>query len=360
VVSSAEPRHAREQRTDGSRSSRRSSGVRKARNRNLDPVGRRFPRPVRPVRLAPDSGYPSTSTSRTPLSRRPVVGLRAARSNVVGPVRLVFSPGLTTFLDPGGSTSRDPLSRDPGTRSSTVLRSDSARFGWCFPRASRPFSAPKSRFHVPCSRVGRYLVFRRSVSGFGALRSACCPRSLRPFRLPPNSRIPLSRDPLLGLVPLSERGRIGSVGVFPDPLGQFDCRRVRGPRSRVTRYLALPPFAERVRTGCGFPSPYGHFGCRRVRSARFRVPRYLAFAPFVGRSWAASVLRRRVDLDSLSRDARWLHRRRIRLFDGSGRPVCPCRFSRTFRYGTEPHKYFVRETSCRDRLRTTEIYRAPR
>ena len=190
------------------------------------------------------------------------------------------------------------------------------------------------------------MVFRRSVSGFGALRSACCPRSLRPVRLPPSSRIPLPRDPLLGLVPLSERSRTGSVGVFPGPLGQFDCRRVRGPRSRVTRYLALPPFAERTRTGCWFPSLYGHFGCRRVRSARFRVPRYLAFVPFVGRLWAASVLRRRVDLDSLLRDAWLLHRRRTRLFDGSGRPVSPCRFSRKLRYGTKPHKGFVRATRC--------------
>jgi hypothetical protein len=65
-----------------------------------------------------------------------------------------------------------------------------------------------------------------------------------------------------------------------------------------------------------FASLYGQFDCRRVRSARFRVPRYLAFTPFVGRLWAASVLRQCVDLDSLLRDAWWLHRHRIRLATG--------------------------------------------
>jgi hypothetical protein len=111
--------------------------------------------------------------------------------------------------------------------------------------------------------------------------------------------------------------------VVPGPLGQFDCRRVRRAPFSRDPLLGLPPFAERMRTGTVvvFPSLYGQFDCRRVRSDRFRVPRYLAFTPFVGRFWAASVLRQRVDLDSLLRDAWLLHRRRIRLFDGSGRPV---------------------------------------
>ena len=175
----------------------------------MGPAGRRFPQPVRPVRLAPSSGDPGTSSSRTALSRRPVVGLRAALSNVFGPVRLVFSPGLATLLSSEELTSRDPLSRDPATRSSAVLRSDSARFGLRCPRASRPFSAPKSRLRLPRFPVGGYLVFRRSVCGFGAVRSACFPRSLRPVRLPPISRPPFARESVLGLVPLSERSRTG-------------------------------------------------------------------------------------------------------------------------------------------------------
>jgi hypothetical protein len=314
----------------------------------LDPVGRRFPQPVRPVRLAPDSGDPDTSSSRTPLSRRPVVGLLAALSNVFGPVRLVFSPGLTTFLDPEGSTSRDPLSRDPGTRSSAVLRSDSARFGWCFPRTSRPFSTPEGRLHDPHSRVGRYLVFRRSVSGFGALRSACCPRSLRPVRLPPTSRIPLARDPVLGLVPLSERSRTGSVGVFPGPLGQFGCRRVHEPRSHVTRYLAF----RRSLNGCGLVVGSPVFTASSA-AAEFARPAFAFLATWPShRSWdGCGLLRFSVGaLTSIPcygtlggcTDAVSV------CYDGSGRPVSPCRFSRILRYGTKSHKCFARVTDSRE------------
>jgi hypothetical protein len=169
-------------------------------------------------------------------------------SNVFGPVRLVFSPGLTTFLDPGGSTSRDPLSRDPGTRSSAVLRSDSARFGWCFPRTSRPFSTPEGRLHGSRSRVTPLLGLLPFRERFRSA-SVCVLSTLLTAR----SAAADFPDPARawpGTWPCPAVGDgFGSVrlGVFPDPLGQFDCRRVHGPRSHVARYLAF----RRSLNGCG-------------------------------------------------------------------------------------------------------------
>jgi hypothetical protein len=98
---------------------------------------------------------------------------RAARSTCPG-FRI---PGYVEFPNAAFASSGTWPSRRP-------CRTFSARFGWCFPRASRPFSTPKSRLHGTRSRV----------------------------------------TPLLGLPPFCDRIRPGSVGVFP---GLHDLSRLR-------------------------------------------------------------------------------------------------------------------------------------
>lgn len=189
-----------------------------------------------------DFPNPAFASSGTLPSRRPVERLR---------------PGSVGCFPRASRPFSTPKSRLRGTRSRVTpvlglppfcdrIRSGSVG---CFPRTSRPFSTPKSRFHESRSRVTRYLVFSRSVSGFGALRSACFPRSLRPVRLPPTSRTPLARCPVLGLVPLSGRIRIGSVGCFPRSSRSFRLPSSSPAPFSRDRLLDLLPFAERMQTG---------------------------------------------------------------------------------------------------------------
>jgi hypothetical protein len=183
-----------------------------------------------------------------------------------------FGPGRETF-----STARTASSTCSGFRLSGYVeftnlafawsatwpsrrpcRTDSARFGVCFPRTSRPTARREPHcFPGTRCRVTRYSVLCRTANESGPIRcvfSSDLTTFLDATDATPISRPPLSRGPLVGLLSIRERIRTGSVCVCSPVLtARSTAVEFTWPAGCVPRYLALSRCRIRLRSvRCAF------------------------------------------------------------------------------------------------------------